>query len=160
MCGSVLHKSCCQIDCVLFCVVQVFTVCIFHLHMQKNAQSFFLNSSLSWISNMVRSRKNYHSCSLVGFNYIIQVEKDLLRGGTHAKASFLVYLGGLQLLPVQIQVSSFFCVIVLDSQSFLLGTVYRNFRMAIYLKTPQESMLQSIAIKNIQNVPWHEIQYC
>ena len=58
-----------------------------------------------------------------------------------AKASFLVYLGGLQLLPVQIQVSSFFYVIVLDSQSFLLGTAYRNFWMAIVLKTPQESML-------------------
>ena len=57
------------------------------------------------------------------------------------QASLSTYLCGLQLLPVQIQVSSFFCVIVLDSQSFLLGTVYRNFRMAIYLKTPQESML-------------------
>ena len=120
-------------------------LCIYSLHFTfayaKECTKFFLNSSLSWISNMVRSRKNYHSCSLVGFNYIIQVEKDLLRGGTHAKTCFLVYLGGLQLLPVQIQVSSFFCVIVLDSQSFLLGTVYRNFWMAIYLKTPQESML-------------------
>ena len=52
----------------------------------KECTKFLLNSSLSWISNMVRSRKNYHSCSLVGFNYIIQVEKDLLRGGTHAKS--------------------------------------------------------------------------
>ena len=126
--------------CTFLCCLGIYSLHFPFAH-AKECTKFFLNSSLSWISNMVRSRKNYHSCSLVGFNYIIQVEKDLLRGGTHAKASFLVYLGGLQLLPVQIQVSSFFYVIVLDSQSFLLGTVYRNFWMAILLKTPQESML-------------------
>ena len=64
-------------------------LCIYSLHFTfayaKECTKFFLNSSLSWINNMVRSRKNYHSCSLVGFNYIIQVEKDLLREGTHAK---------------------------------------------------------------------------
>ena len=95
--------------CTFLCCLGIYSL-HFPFAYAKECTKFFLNSSLCWIRNMVRIGKNYHSCSLVRFNYIIQVEKDLLRGGTHAKASFLVYLGGLQLLPVQIQVSSFFCV--------------------------------------------------
>ena len=77
--------------CTFLCCLGIYSL-HFPFAYAKECTKFFLNSSLSGISNTVRSRKNYHSCSLVGFNYIIQVEKDLLRGGTHAKTSFLVYL--------------------------------------------------------------------